>query len=400
MDREALEARAAEILQRLDNPIEGDNIDALVTESDEVRSEIEAYEAKVKKADEARARLSATSFARTTPALPDAEPEVLDTRSVAERFVESRDLADYREHRVGRGGRGGIQLEGVEARALISTTTSAPLGTNQRLPGTVSVLQPRPFLLADMVTTIPVTGNAIEYVRDNSATPQGAAAEVAEGTIKPESTYTWEVVSETIKTVAHWMDITRQALEDYAQLQGLARERLFYGLAYRVDAQLLNGTGLLGTMRGVLNTTGINVYAPIAAEAQVISLRKAKTLVQQDEFDATVAVLNPLNWEAIELSVDAQGAWRVTQNPQNALSPQIWGMTVVATNAIAAGTALIGDFRLGATLYDRRQASLYVTDSDADKFRFNILTFLAEIRLGFGVNRPSAFAKITFNGSV
>ncbi len=110
--------------------------------------------------------------------------------------------------------------------------------------------------------------------------------------------------------------------------------------------------------------------------------------------------MHPDNWETVELSVDNQAAWRVTNNPQNNLTYRIWGMDVVETPAIAKGTALVGDFRMGATLFDRQQAALYVTDSDADKFRMNIITLLAELRVGFAVLRPKAFTHVTFNGTV
>ena len=39
---------------------------------------------------------------------------------------------------------------------------------------------------------------------------------------------------------------------------------------------------------------------------------------------------------------------------------------------------------------------MYITDSDADKFRKNILTMLAEKRAALSVWRPKAFVKVTF----
>jgi HK97 family phage major capsid protein len=154
-------------------------------------------------------------------------------------------------------------------------------------------------------------------------------------------------------------------------------------------------------MVGILNTSGINSYNTGVGndEAKIISLRRGKTLVRHNEYAANVVILNPDDWETVELSTDDTGRWRVTPNVQDNLTPRIWGMNVVDTNTVAAGTALEGDAKLGATLYDRQRAALYVTDSDASKFRQNILTLLAELRLGLAVNRPKAWTKIVFQGA-
>jgi len=407
MDRKALEARLAELAKRITPEATSEELDTLGTEIDEARAQLEAIDVKVAKANEMRARLRTDGISRPEPEPEDKretgeKPEVLDRRSVVDAFVSSPDVSEYRSYRLGTRSQGGIQIDGIEARALIGNTAANVLDPTPRIPGlTVSVVEDRPPRLADLLTTVRVTGDSMAYVRDNSPSPQGAATEVAEGAEKPEATYTWELITDTIKTVAHWMDISRQALDDHQQLRDLVQGRLFYGLSYRVDGQIANGTGASNTMTGILNTAGINTYDTGLGndEARIISLRRAKTLVRADEYMATAAVLNPDDWEKVELSTDDMGRWRVTPNVQDNLSPRIWGMTVVDTTSIAAGTALIGDFRLGATLYDRMAAALYVTDSDASKFRSNILTLLAELRLGLGVNRPSAFAKITFRGS-
>jgi HK97 family phage major capsid protein len=421
MDPKELEARRIALLERIDNAGAEDDIDALVAEVDEVRAQIDEHNTKVAKANEARARLSDVGFARPAPT-GDTNPgdggekregenkseSRVSPRGLAEYFMDSPDLEEFRSTRVGRmvntgGSQGGVQVEGVDTRSLITGIggVSGVLDPIDRLPGIVNAVADRPLGLVDIITTINSSSDAFSYVRDNTSTPQGGATEVAEGGTKPESTYTWELVTDTIKTVAHWTDIARQALDDHTQLRGLVQTRLFYGLAYRVDNQIINGDGTSNTMVGILATSGINAYDTGSGndEPKIISLRRAKTLVRHNEYAANVVVLNPDDWETIELSTDDTGRWRVTPNVQENLNSRIWGMNVVETNTIAAGTALEGDFRLGANLYDRQRAALYVTDSDASKFRSNILTLLAELRLGLAVVRPKSFAKIVFRGS-
>jgi HK97 family phage major capsid protein len=117
-------------------------------------------------------------------------------------------------------------------------------------------------------------------------------------------------------------------------------------------------------------------------------------------------VLNPVDWEAIELSTDSQGMFRVAPNVQAGAPAVIWGLRVVATTAITGtvfgttgGTFLVGGFREGATLWERTQIEMYITDSHASNFTANILTLLAELRAALSVWRPKAFVKGTFGAS-
>jgi HK97 family phage major capsid protein len=72
----------------------------------------------------------------------------------------------------------------------------------------------------------------------------------------------------------------------------------------------------------------------------------------------------------------------------------LWGLPVVESEAIAAGTAYVADWKW-AVLWDREQASVQVTDSHADFFIRNLVAILVELRAAFGILRPSAFVKIT-----
>lgn len=366
-------------------------------------------------ADTLRSRMQSLQRPNTPPApsqqaqapqqVQVVQPRQLDA---AEQFVESQGLTNFRTM----GYKGSVQLDlhgrsireviGLEVRApLDSTATSAGAFANPARPSVVPMSNadrvPRVADLLDRQTT---GDNTVEYVRDTTAAGAGAtAAEVAEGAAKPEAGFTFEVVTDSVRTIAHWVQITRQAADDNQQLMGYIRGRLTYGLEFRLDAQILNGNGTAPNLRGILNTTGINEYAPVAAEAKVISIRKAITLVQQDEYAATGVVLNPADWETVELSTDDGGMFRVSPNVANALAPRIWGLSVVPTTAITAGTGLVGDFRMGATLWDRQTPTVLMTDSHASTFTSNILTLLAELRAALSVWRPAAFCEITFNGT-
>ena len=72
-----------------------------------------------------------------------------------------------------------------------------------------------------------------------------------------------------------------------------------------------------------------------------------------------------------------------------------WGLRAVAVGAITAGTAYVGDFSTGATLFDRGVTNVFLSDSHASLFISNILVILAEARLKSAVTEPLALCECT-----
>jgi HK97 family phage major capsid protein len=300
-------------------------------------------------------------------------------------------------------GNGRIQVNiPGEVRALFATTNNVVRPT--RTPGYVQQ-NDQPLTVLDIIDRRPITTNAVEWVQET--TPPNAAAEVTEGSAKPEATFVLTLKTDTTATIAHYVNITRQTLQDDLQLQGYVEGRLTYGLMKRLNGQVLNGNGTAPNLRGILNTSGLGTYtAGTAGEKAVISVRKAKTVAQLSEYEPDSVVVNPVDMEAIELTTATDGTFIVSPNVQLALQPRLWGLQVVVTTAIAGtvfgttgGTFLVGAFREGVTLWERTGVDLFITDSHASNFTSNILTLLAEIRAALSVWRPLSIVKGTFGAS-
>jgi HK97 family phage major capsid protein len=87
----------------------------------------------------------------------------------------------------------------------------------------------------------------------------------------------------------------------------------------------------------------------------------------------------------------AQAEYISPQSPFGLTSPRLWGVDVVATNAIPAGTFLVGSFSDGATLYDRMGVEVLLsTENDLD-FEKNLCRVRVEARMALAVFRPDAF---------
>lgn len=330
--------------------------------------------------------------------------DVIDTRSIGEQFAtdEFRSWAEAGA----RGTSPGITAE-MEFRAVTDVTTGATSGgafiNNQRLARVGQTFGDRRVYLLDLLPHIPVSTGSVEYVQDSSPKADLAdkAVEVAEAGAKPQAGPTLAVTTETCATIAAWANITRQTAADVPQIRGYLDGRLRYSVKRRADGQSINGNGSSPNLRGLLNRSGINTYAPGSSEARYKSIRHAITLVEQDEFVPEIIVLNPADAEIFDLSNEAAAGLHaipdgglVSPSPRSA-----WGLTQVRSNAIAAGTALILD-PMAVAVFDREQITAYMTDSHASNFTSNILTLLLEARLGLGLFDPEAVCSITFNGTV
>jgi HK97 family phage major capsid protein len=415
MDRDSgaddLAGQRTALLARLENPSESDDVDAIVAEAEALSTRIAERTASIERARQARARLLGETPPAGTPVTPaergSGDPATggarVEDRPVEVRagqaFTESESFAQFR----GRGATGTAQIVLPTAlRALMdNSATSGGAFQNPARPADLpAVLQDRVPRVADLIDRRTTDSNTVEYVQDTSSVGiggSGNAAETAEGALKPESTYTFVVVSEPVRTVAHWVNLTRQSVDDNSMLQGYVEGRLAYGLESRIDTQILNGNGTSPNLRGILNVTGVGTYTAGAGEAAVISVRRAITVAQLSEYAPDTVVLSPSDWERIELSTDSAGLFRVSPNAANSLAPRIWGLSVVPTTAMTALSFLVGAFRQGATLWERQGTTLLMTDSHASNFTSNILTLLAERRAALAVWRPKAFVKGTFS---
>ena len=237
---------------------------------------------------------------------------------------------------------------------------------------------------------------------DAAAVPERTAGASSFG-LKPQSSFQFVGEQAPVRTLAHWEAAHRNVLADEPQLRSIIDNELLYGLRLLEDNQILNGDGAGENLKGVLQTTGIQLYnhnsvaAAMAApkDTKADGLRRAATLSFLAYYEPSGIVMHPNDWEDIELTKDANGQYLVAVSVAMGGEPRVWRMPVVETPAIAEGTALVGAFGTGAQLYDREDASIRISEQHSDFFIRNAIVILAEQRLALAVKRPEAFVKVT-----
>lgn len=266
----------------------------------------------------------------------------------------------------------------------------------------------RPLVIRDLVTGGQTGTDTIQYARETTVTigaatvpeatselpisdvdpqPAGTVSSVGGG-LKPKSHFELEMVTETVKTIAHWLPATKRALSDAAQIRTLIDNFLRYGLEEELEDQIVAGDGVGENFEGILNVSGTQAQA--WDTDLFVTTRKAKRLARTvGRVNISAYVLNPEDNERIDLAKD--GVERYYGNGPFGLGPDVlWGVPRIESEAIPAGTGIAADWKR-AVLWDREQAALQVSDSHEDFFVRNLVAILAEMRAAFGVIRPKAF---------
>lgn len=284
--------------------------------------------------------------------------------------------------------RGRVQIE-VKDISSLTTDAAGSVGTMIRPDRAAPVMLPqRRMTIRSLLAPGTTDSNSVEYDKEKGFTNN--AAPVAEGTSKPQSELQFEEATASVRTIAHWMRASVQVLNDAAGLQSMIDQRLRYGLSYVEETQLLNGSGSGQNLEGLV-TAATDYAAPgsLAAAQLIDTIRLGMLQVALAEYPANGIVLNPIDWTAIEIQKDDDGRYLIG-NPQGSATPMLWGLPVVATQAMTVDKFLVGAFDLAAQIFDRQNATVEISTEDGDNFTKNKVTIRAEERLALAVYRPEA----------
>ena len=325
-----------------------------------------------------------------------AEPTVTEFKSPGQTFVESEAYKAVKDKGLP------IKSQAVQVKTLI---TGASLGNlagylypSYRVPEIVEDPR-RAARVRSLLNVIPTTAGAIDWIRETGFTNN--AAVVAEGEEKPESAITFENKSNTIKTIAHWIPVTKQILADAPGLQAYIDSKLIYGLYLKEDDELLYGTGEDGDIHGITTDADVQTYSwsdGTAGDTKLDAIRRAMTKAYLAYYPVDGIVLHPSDWEDIELLKSSDGMY-VWVNVNVGGQERLWRTPVVVSAALTEGTFITGSFGLGATLWDRQEVTISVSGSHSDFFIRNKLAILCEERVELTVERPESFVIGTFDSA-
>lgn len=283
-----------------------------------------------------------------------------------------------------------------KVRLEVKNTVTNAIGNtfSDRRPGVVGGAF-RTLTLESLLSSLPTTSNAVDYVRENVFT--NAAAETTEGIAKPESSVTTTAVTEPVATVAHWIKISRQLANDNAALAAYINLRMAYGVDLRVENQIIAGNGTAPNMSGFTKSGNFTAHGYTAAALTGAGLLNNRfDLIGKilgdcwaADYPADTIMLNPADWWTMRLAKDSQNRY-LLGDPGQDVMPTLFGTRVVITNAVSADNVLVASLAQAATFYNREGTIIDLSESDSDNFTKNLVTIRAERRCMLAVERPAA----------
>ena len=185
--------------------------------------------------------------------------------------------------------------------------------------------------------------------------------------------------------------VSEEMMEDVEGITSYLMARLPSKLRNEEDDQILNHA-----------TYGIyakaTAYSDALADADISYydiLADAVRQVRDDEYAANAILLHPQDYTNLILTKDDNGQY-VT--PYAFMNGQITvvGIPVYQNTAQTQGTFLVGDFKLGAQVFDRRQLSIEFTNTNEDNFVKDMVTVRCTERIAICVYRAKCFVYGTF----
>lgn len=324
-------------------------------------------------------------------------------KSLGERFIEAEDIAAFSKKAWHRGSgtmrlKSFSEFEGFNPSAK-ATITSALVGSStpgilipERMPG---IVKPgvRRLRVRDLMPRLTTNNNAVEFVKENAFT--NLASPVAETISKPESSLTFTIDSSVVKTLAHWIPIAKQALDDMVGLGNYVNQRLLEGLKDIEDVELVSGDGTGSHLSGlVAEATAYSTSRNVSSDTLIDKINHMISQIEDALQAADGIIMHPRMWRAIELIKTEEGGSNKGQyllgGPAGNASPMLWGLPVALTTAVPFMSCFVGAFQQYTAVWDRMDARVDLSTEHADFFVRNMVAVRAEERLTFTVTRADA----------
>lgn len=303
-------------------------------------------------------------------------------KTLGQRFVESESFKNFREKRITR------------ATLAAASPVVTPEGA---VPSDYRGIKGEPEL-ANVVTAefppVPTTSNSISYLKEKAFT--NSAAETAEGSKKPESKMEFELADAPVRTIPHFIRVTKQLADDAPALAAYIDLRMMYGLNRRIEKQLLVGDGTGENLKGIFASGN---YTPhgftednMPAGSTVLDMiRRCASTMSLTGYRARAVFLNPMDWDTILGMKDSNGNYIIGRPSESGENIRPWGLRVVASPEVAAGKFMVADTVMGATAYERQGPTLEMFEQDSDNVQKNLYTIRCECRMAFAVETANAF---------
>ena len=344
-------------------------------------TELETVQAQVKAADEAEALMKGLETPKAEKADKEEEKKAMP-RTLGENFVEA-----IKNQQIGK--KFDLNVPAFKAATDTQTSPAGAVDFATTFDKTVVEAARVPLVVRDLFGAENISGSTLVYLVEGAM--QGAPAVTAEGAEKPQIHFadpTPKTVS--LAKIACHIKESDEYINDYPFLASAINGRLLYELGLVEQNKLV--TDLLATSG--IQTGSITAAATYLDVADAI-LQAAMDVQNGSGFAADAIALNPADWfklRTLKLTTNEYfgGGPFGAQNV-----PNLWGIPVCVTTAIAANKFVVGAFKTCGSVVSKGGISVEATNTNEDDFVKNLMTIRAEERLALAVRRPAGFKVLT-----
>lgn len=311
-------------------------------------------------------------------------------KSIGRQFIESPMYRQARQQALYKSV--DVDLPDVEYKTLMTTSAGfAP--ANPRTDIVVLSVQETPTI-EDVIPQITTDLTAVKFMEETTYTNNTSF--VNEGSANTDSALAFTELTTSVQKILTWIPVTEEQLQDVPGMEGLINNRLLLMHRQTRQSQVLTGNGSSPNLRGFLNVSGIQTQAKGTDEAPDAIFKLLTKLQVTGGAMPSHIVIHPNDWLAIRLLRESGTGQYIWGSPADASkAPIIWGLNVIPTTSITENTALVGDFRTHAAIYNRKGIQLSTSDSHGTYFTEGKFAVKLTSRLALVVFRPAAFGTVT-----
>lgn len=302
--------------------------------------------------------------------------------TLGQRFVESEAFKSFME--------GKLTKATLDAASPVATPGGAVPVDYQGIKGEPEL----PNVVTYAFAHVPTTSNSISYLKENAFT--NSAAETAEGGNKPESKMEFTEADAPVRTIAHFIRVTKQLADDAPALAAYINSRMMYGLHRRIEKQLLNGDGTGSNLKGIFATGNFTAHGftedNMQATDTVLDLiRRCAATMRKSGYTPNVVFLNPMDFDTLRGMKDTNGNYLMGSPLQAGTDIRPWGLRVIESPEVTEKKFMVADTVMGATVYDRQAPVIEIFEQDGNNVTKNLYTIRCECRMAFAVETANAF---------
>ena len=290
-----------------------------------------------------------------------------------------------------------IKADMTSADLVADTANDITVETPTRVPGIVY----DPARAEHMRDIIPIgtcAGNAVTYPQETAYTDGSGVT--AENVAYGETSMTITQQTALVESITAYATFSEIMVDDFPAFASYLNARLPAKLLVEEDDEILNGST---TIEGLLNVAtafaagGETVTAPNEFDVLVFALNQ----VREDEYKCNAIVMHPADVRNMKLTKDSNEnyvfPWVKVLNGK----ADVDGVAIFVTTAMTSGTYLVGDFKLGCQLFQRKGINLKIHDCDeVGNVIKGMKTATITERLALACYRTKAFVFDTFAASI